>query len=140
MNGTTNFILTKSNEGIGYTEALKTAQEEGFAELDPTLFNEIYSYSKGRYDTDKLTYHVSAQVDKAPDSSNVSDYTEILNNFDAREILHVAFGSVLNEKNPDGSFRFYDKLMLTLRNHPDEYAKNLESHFLRHLKLFVQSK
>ena len=37
INGTTNFILTKANEGIGYTEALSEAQLQGFAEADPTL-------------------------------------------------------------------------------------------------------
>lgn len=36
-NGTTNYILTQSNLGIDYATALKTAQELGFAELDPTL-------------------------------------------------------------------------------------------------------
>jgi homoserine dehydrogenase len=37
VNGTTNYILTKSNEGISYDAALKNAQELGFAELNPTL-------------------------------------------------------------------------------------------------------
>lgn len=37
VNGTTNYILTKSNDGIGYDQALKEAQELGFAELNPTL-------------------------------------------------------------------------------------------------------
>ncbi|MCE2788815.1 MAG: homoserine dehydrogenase [Saprospiraceae bacterium] len=37
INGTTNFILTKGNEGIGYAEALAEAQLKGFAEADPTL-------------------------------------------------------------------------------------------------------
>jgi homoserine dehydrogenase len=38
LNGTTNFILTKTaNENKGYTEVLKEAQELGFAESDPTL-------------------------------------------------------------------------------------------------------
>ncbi len=37
INGTTNFILTKANEGIGYAEALAEAQLQGFAEADPTL-------------------------------------------------------------------------------------------------------
>jgi homoserine dehydrogenase len=38
LNGTTNYILTKMhNEGIEYSEALKEAQEKGFAESDPTL-------------------------------------------------------------------------------------------------------
>ena len=37
VNGTTNYILTKANEGISYKEALSEAQEKGFAEADPTL-------------------------------------------------------------------------------------------------------
>lgn len=37
VNGTTNYILTKmSDEGISYEEALKQAQQLGFAEFDPT--------------------------------------------------------------------------------------------------------
>lgn len=36
VNGTTNYILTKTGEGQSFDEALKTAQELGFAELDPT--------------------------------------------------------------------------------------------------------
>lgn len=38
LNGTTNYILTRMyNDGIPYEEALKGAQEKGFAESDPTL-------------------------------------------------------------------------------------------------------
>ncbi len=36
LNGTTNYILTKMEEGMSYEEALKTAQELGYAEADPT--------------------------------------------------------------------------------------------------------
>ncbi|MFH2027534.1 MAG: homoserine dehydrogenase [Nanoarchaeota archaeon] len=37
LNGTTNYILTRMEEGMGYQEALKKAQELGFAEADPTF-------------------------------------------------------------------------------------------------------
>ena len=36
VNGTTNFILTKMEEGKNYKDALKEAQELGYAETDPT--------------------------------------------------------------------------------------------------------
>ncbi len=36
LNGTTNYILTKMQEGQSYEEALKDAQKKGFAEADPT--------------------------------------------------------------------------------------------------------
>lgn len=37
LNGTTNYMLTKMTEGQSYEDALKTAQELGFAEADPTF-------------------------------------------------------------------------------------------------------
>ena len=37
VNGTTNYILTRMSEGMEYKDALKTAQEKGFAEKDPYL-------------------------------------------------------------------------------------------------------
>jgi homoserine dehydrogenase len=36
LNGTTNYILTKMEEGLPYEAALKQAQELGYAEADPT--------------------------------------------------------------------------------------------------------
>ncbi len=37
VNGTTNFILTEMERGLSYEEALRKAQELGYAEADPTL-------------------------------------------------------------------------------------------------------
>jgi homoserine dehydrogenase len=46
VNGTTNYILSQSNNGISYIDALKDAQEKGFAEADPKLdvegFDSVY--------------------------------------------------------------------------------------------------
>ena len=43
INGTTNYIMSKmSQEGLGYSEALKQAQELGYAEPDPT--NDVEGY------------------------------------------------------------------------------------------------
>ncbi len=36
LNGTTNYILTKMEEGMSYNDALQKAQELGYAEADPT--------------------------------------------------------------------------------------------------------
>ncbi|RME69545.1 MAG: homoserine dehydrogenase, partial [Chloroflexi bacterium] len=42
LNGTTNYILTKMEEGLTYEAALKQAQELGYAEADPTADVEGY--------------------------------------------------------------------------------------------------
>ncbi len=42
LNGTTNFILTKMEEGLSYEAALQQAQQLGYAEADPTADVEGY--------------------------------------------------------------------------------------------------
>ncbi|MCS7108712.1 MAG: homoserine dehydrogenase [Sulfolobales archaeon] len=37
LNGTTNYILTKMEEGLSFNEALRDAQQKGYAEADPTM-------------------------------------------------------------------------------------------------------
>jgi tagaturonate epimerase len=120
--------------GTSYLEALHT-----IAQIDPVFFRKIYVFAREHYDTDKLSYHVSAELSRAPKPEDVkdADLPELLDQFDAREIFHVTFGSVLTTKKPDGHFLFYDEFMAILRAHPDAYAANLEKHFVRHLKPFA---
>lgn len=118
--------------GTSYLEALRT-----IASLDPVFFLEIYDYCRNRYETDKVSYHVSAQLSRAPIPSDVDNWITLLDNFDAREILHVTFGSVLKEKSSDGSFRFFEHLIRLLKENPEVYAENIERHFLLHLTPFV---
>jgi hypothetical protein len=120
--------------GTSYLEALRT-----IAALDTMLFRKIYAFARERYDTDKASYHVSAEVSHTPAPEDLSDawLPRLLEQFDAREVLHVTFGSVLTERNADGSRRFYDRLVGLLRANPEAYAANLEKHFARHLESFV---
>ena len=121
--------------GTSYLEALRTV-----AALDPDFFRAIYAFARERYDTDKASYHVSAELRKAPLAADVpvGDLPGLLEQFDAREILHVTFGSVLKEVGSDGRLRFKDALFGLLRSNPEAYADNLERHFVRHLRPFVR--
>jgi hypothetical protein len=120
--------------GTSYLEALRTV-----AAQDAALFREIYAFARDRYDTDKASYHVSAELGRAPAAADLaeSDLPGLLEQFDAREILHVTFGSVLKEVGRDGRPRFKDALFSLLRSKPEAYAANLERHFARHLGPFV---
>jgi len=120
--------------GTSYLEALRT-----IAALDVDFFQEIYGFARARYDTDKVSYHVSAELKRAPLPGSVTDWSGLLDQFDAREILHVTFGSVLTEKNSNGSLRFHDHLIEILQANPEAYAINLEKHFRRHLEPFLRS-
>ena len=117
--------------GTSYLEALRTV-----AAVDPDFFRGIYAFAREHYETDRASYHVSAWLARAPLPEAVTDLPGLLEQFDAREILHVTFGSVLTEPGPTGGLRFGDRLRELLNQHADLYAGNLEAHFLRHLKPF----
>jgi tagaturonate epimerase len=120
--------------GTSYLEALRT-----IAALDPAFFRTIYVFAREHFETDRATYHISGRLDRAPEPEALSDadLPALLEQFDARQILHVTFGSVLRYATDDGRRPFYDHLMALLREHPEAYAANVERHFLRHLRPFA---
>ena len=127
-------VVHLKTAGTSYLEALHT-----IAPLDPAFFRSVYVFARERWETDRASYHVSAQLARAPVPEQVADadLPALLDQFDAREILHVTFGSVLTARGADRRFRFYDRLMELLCENPEAYASNLEKHFLRHLKPFA---
>ncbi len=127
-------VVHLKTAGTSYLEALHT-----IAPLDPAFFRSIYVFARERWETDRASYHVSAELARAPLPEKLADadLPALLDQFDAREILHVTFGSVLTARRADGSLCFYDRLMTLLRENPEAYAANLERHFLRHLKPFA---
>ena len=109
--------------GTSYLEALRCA-----ARLDPALFRRIYAFSRERYPLDRASYHVSASLERAPLAETAQDLPGLLENFDARQILHVAFGSVLGV--------YGAELKDFLEAHEEDYAAGLDAHFRRHLLPF----
>ncbi|HKX19661.1 MAG TPA: tagaturonate epimerase family protein [bacterium] len=111
--------------GTSYLEALRT-----IAPLDPALFRDIYVLAHERYGEDRASYHVSAAAERAPAPGTMADrdLASLLDNFDAREMLHVTFGSALAVYGP--------RLQAVLRANPDAYDASVERHFIRHLSAF----
>ena len=121
--------------GTSYLEALRT-----IASIDVDFFGEIYKFARERFDQDKASYHISAKTERAPLPNEVTDWLSLFDQFDAREILHVTFGSVLTYKGTNGDRYFYDRIMQILQASPEAYAINLEKHFGRHLEHFMRAK
>jgi hypothetical protein len=117
--------------GTSYLEALRT-----IAVIDKDLIREIYSFALEHFEIDKHSYLLSAQISNAPKLEEIINWPGLLDQFDAREILHVTFGSVLTEKMDGGKWRFYDRLMSLLNSNRESYFQNLEIHFKRHLSAF----
>lgn len=111
--------------GTSYLEALRM-----FASVNPPLFREILTFARERYENDRKTYHVSASLAHVPPADALRDeqLPDLLEQFDARQVLHVTFGSVLD--------RFGSDLHRLLREHREEYYGYIERHFVKHLTPF----
>ncbi len=120
--------------GTSYLEALRAV-----AQVEPALFREILDFARERYPEDRATYHVSAELDKVPPASDLTDeeLPGILDRFDARQVLHVTYGSVLMAKNADGGWRFKDRIFRVLEENEEAHYEALERHFRRHLAGFL---
>ena len=77
-----------------------------------------------RYEADKKSYHVSADLALLPDTK---DMPSLLNDFHAREVLHVTFGSALTQ--------FGAEIKHGLVKHETAYLEGLRTHFDKHLQL-----
>ncbi len=116
--------------GTSYLEALRA-----IGQIDPKLFRDIVAFARERYPIDRASYHVSAEVGKMPDTSGLSDaeLTSLLDDFHAREILHVTFGSVLHHP------EYRQPFFASLRGGEETYYEMLETHFGKHFAPFGES-
>jgi hypothetical protein len=112
-------LLHVKTAGTSYLEALRV-----LAKHEPDLFTKIYALGRERYETDKQTYHVSAVLDKLP---KINDLPSLLDDFHAREVLHVTFGSALAQFGADTK--------TALAKHDVAYYDGLKKHFDKHLNL-----
>ena len=119
--------------GTSYLEALKVA-----AVVEPQLFREILDYCSARFESEKISYHVSADVTKLKSASKYSDkeLLELFDNVDCRQVLHVTFGRVLTDKNKNGEFIFKNRLIECLKNNEGTHYEIIIKHFKKHLDSF----
>ena len=117
--------------GTSYLEALRA-----IGRVNPGLFREIVSFARERYPVDRASYYVSAEVSKMPDAGSLTDdkLTTLLDDFHAREILHVTFGSVLHHP------QFREPFFAALRSNEEVYYEMLETHFDKHFAPFGETK
>lgn len=124
--------------GTSYLEALRVV-----ARHEESLFRRVVEFARGRYDTDKATYHVSATLADVPPAGEVRDGAELERLYlerwsdvpagrgftnPGRQILHCTFGSVLTHP------ELGPRVKAVLVAHPDTYTEVLADHFARHLE------
>ncbi len=119
--------------GTSYLEALKVV-----AIKDPELFREILDFAAGLYETEKKTYHVSADMKKIKPANEYKDeeLEKLFESNDVRQALHVTYGRVLTEKNEKSELIFRDRIYVCLIKNEELHYSVLVKHFQRHMNPF----
>jgi len=121
--------------GTSYLEALRAA-----CRTDTDLFHEIAAFSLGRFERDRATYHISANLAGTPTPEDL-DAAALerlyLDEDNGRQILHVTFGSVLTARETGDSspYRFRDRLKTLLLEQRGLHDQVLTNHLGKHLRL-----
>ena len=116
--------------GTNWLEAMKIV-----AAHEPGLYREIHAFALGAFDEARRYYHVTTDLNAIPDISALPDeaLASLFADNNARQLIHITYGLILNAQNADGSPRFRDRLYAFWRAHSEEYARALEDHIGRHL-------
>ncbi len=111
--------------GTSYLEALRAVSRH-----DEALYRKIVDFSRGRFETDKATYHISATLDGVATPDDVSDLDELVRLYQdedcGRQILHVTFGSVLTHE------EFGPGVHAVLNANPETHKEVLATHIGKH--------
>jgi hypothetical protein len=124
-------LLHVKTAGTSYLEALRVVARKA-----PALFVEIIDFSRSCFDTDRASYHISAELGKIDPPEALSQKnleTVYLDEDGGRQVLHVTFGSVLTAgKNAKGR-PFKEAILETLDKNESLHRQVLADHLGRHI-------
>ena len=111
--------------GTSYLEAVRVTAQ------NPFLFRRMLDLARTRFEKDRQSYFLNAQLSKVPENGTLTEAAlpDLLEQFDARQVLHVTFGSILDEFGAG----FHD----FITQHETDYRAALKTHFTRHIAPFV---
>ncbi len=125
-------LLHVKTAGTSYLEALRVV-----ARTAPATFGELGEYCRGRFATDRQSYHIStteAEIAALPPYSGTADEPAWLDERVGRQLLHVTFGSALTVATDARGRRFKDAILELLERHSDLHWDFLVRHLGRHLQ------
>jgi hypothetical protein len=132
--------------GTSWLEAARV-----IAITEPSLYREIHGCAISSFNEAKKYYHITTDLSMLPDITAFKDgglaalfdnngspqNNEALHSKAVRQLIHITYGFILGQKNPDGSFTFKDRLYRLWKLHEDKYRQTLVKHIGKHLELLA---
>jgi hypothetical protein len=122
----TNGLVHLKTAGTSYLEALRVVGAH-----EPGLLRRIAVLAREHFAEDVHSYHISGNPARMPDLATLEGTAvcALLEQLDARQVLHVTFGSALRAHG--------DEIRAVLLREPAAYRAALRRHFERHIAPLV---
>jgi len=117
--------------GTNWLEAVRV-----IAVKEPNLYREMHKFALGNLNEAKKYYATTENTANIANIETVSDdkLPDYLEDIDARRVLHITYGLILNANSDDGSPLFKERIYALLHKHENAYFDALGKHIGRHLE------
>jgi hypothetical protein len=117
--------------GTNWLEAIRV-----IIHRDPGLYRELHMFALEKLDEARHYYHVTLNINRIPDVLDLGDneLEGLMSQNDARQLIHITYGLILQEKDDSGAYRFRDRIFRCLYENETLYGEFLVKHIGNHLK------
>lgn len=118
--------------GTNWLEAVRLISQK-----DPQLYRKIHRHALARFSDACAFYHVSTDIAAIRDLDTVCDaeLPTYLDDDNARQLLHITYGFILEDEDERGNKLFKEELFALLVKEEEAYAALLKDHIEKHLQL-----
>ncbi len=117
--------------GTNWLEAIRVVIHK-----DPAFYRELHTFALENLAEARRYYHVTLDTDRIPDVSALTDdeLEGLMQQNDARQLMHITYGLILQEKDGTGAYRFRDRIYRCLYENEALYSECLVKHIGNHIK------
>lgn len=128
----TNGLFHIKTAGTNWLEAVRVV-----AKVNPSLYRRMHQFALDHFTEATAYYHVTTDINAIVPLSEVADadLPNYMEENNARQLLHITYGLLLQAKNADGSKTFAEEFFRTMAEQEDVFAEGLRHHIGRHLEL-----
>ena len=118
--------------GTNWLEAMHV-----IAGVAPDLYREVHNYALEVFEDARRFYHITPDLSRIPKLEDLKDseLASLFSQDDARQLIHITYGHILNAKDENGKFIFRNRLYHVWKKYEDVYSHALYKHIKKHLEL-----
>jgi len=118
--------------GTNWLEAVRTV-----AGVNPGLYRRMHAYALEHFHEALAYYHVKADLQAIRPLDQVADedLPKYMDDDDARQLIHITYGILLQAVDGEGKPLFKDEFFRTLSEQEEAYNHALQKHIGKHLQL-----